>query len=72
MQLYNALESVANKAQELANDNHRLLNLKVEKLIEWLMGAEPSATLGQVLDQREQQQKQQKQQKIDESNIKTR
>lgn len=72
VQLYNALESVANKAQELANDNHRLLNLKVEKLIEWLMGAEPSATLGQVLDQREQQQKQQKQQKIDESNIKTR
>lgn len=72
VKLYNALESVANKAQELANDNHKLLNLKVEKLIEWLMGAEPSATLGQVLDQREQQQKQQKQQKIDESNIKTR
>lgn len=68
LQLYNALESVANKAQELANDNHRLLNLKVEKLIEWLMGAEPSATLGQVLDQREQQ----NQQKIDKSNIKTR
>lgn len=72
IQLYNALESVANKAQELANDNHRLLNLKVEKLIEWLMGAEPSATLGQVLDQREQQKTQKKQQKNDEKNIKTR
>lgn len=68
VKLYNALESVANKAQELANDNHKLLNLKVEKLIEWLMGAEPSATLGQVLEQRELQ----KQQKNDEKNIKTR
>lgn len=70
--LFSALESSLEVAQKFKNENQKLLNLKVEKLIEWLMGAEPSATLGQVLDQREQQQKQQNQQKINESNIKTR
>ena len=59
--LFSALESSLEVAQKLKNENQKLLNLKVEKLIEWLMGAEPSATLGQVLDLREQQ----KQQKID-------
>lgn len=59
--LFSALESSLEVAQKFKNENQKLLNLKVEKLIEWLMGAEPSATLGQVLDQREQQ----KQQKID-------
>ena len=72
--LFSALESSLEVALKFKNENQKLLDLKVEKLIEWLMGAEPSVTLGQVLEQREQreQQKQQKQQKIDEKNIKTR
>jgi hypothetical protein len=53
--LFSALESSLEVAQKLKNENQKLLNLKVEKLIEWLMGAEPSATLGQVLELREQQ-----------------
>lgn len=56
--LFSALESSLEVAQKLKNENQKLLELKVEKLIEWLMCAEPSATLGQVLEQ-------QKQQKID-------
>lgn len=53
--LFSALESSLEVAQKLKNENQKLLELKVEKLIEWLMCAEPSATLGQVLEQREQQ-----------------
>lgn len=63
--LFSALESSLEVSQKLrdANENlknetQKLLDLKVEKLIEWLMGAEPSATLGQVLAL--EQQKQQK------------
>ena len=77
--LFSALESslevsqkLRNANENLKNETQKLLDLKVEKLIEWLMGAEPSATLGQVLDQREQQKTQKKQQKNDEKNIKTR
>ena len=53
--LFSALESSLEVALKFKNENQKLLDLKVEKLIEWLMGAEPSATLGQVLEQREQQ-----------------
>lgn len=60
--LYSALESslevnlkLKSENENLKNEAQKLLDMKVERLIEWLMGAEPSATLGQVLEQQKQQ-----------------